>query len=80
MFCIGVGLTGWIWGLILRFVPLEKILPGGGTKEVTREELNRASSVSVRRSHNADFFKKHSVFEKKGSVIEDKALRLSKPN
>jgi hypothetical protein len=71
-------MVGWIWGFILRFIPLEKILPGGGQKEVTQAELNRASSISVRRSHNTDFYKKHSAFEKKASVIEDKALRTSR--
>jgi hypothetical protein len=71
-----VGLISWVWGFILRFIPLEKILPGGGKQEVTTEDLNRISSISVRRSHNANFYKKHSVFEKKASVIEDKSLRL----
>ena len=71
-------MLSWVMGLILRFIPLEKILPGGGQKQVTAEELNRASSISVRRSHNADFYKKHSIFEKKASVIEDKALRVSR--
>ena len=50
-------MIGLLWGLILRVIPLERILPGGGQKEVTKDELNRASSVSVRRSHNTDFYK-----------------------
>lgn len=70
-------MVGLIWGVILRVIPLERILPGGGMKEVTQAELNRASSVSVRRSHNADFYKRQSVFDKKASVIEDRSLRMS---
>jgi len=71
-------MLGWIWGVILRLIPFERFLPGGGQKEVTQAELNRASSISVRRSHNADFYKKHSVFDKKASVIEDKSLKTSR--
>jgi len=30
VFCIAVGLIGYLWCIILKFIPLEKILPGGG--------------------------------------------------
>lgn len=70
-------MIGLLWGLLLRVLPIERILPGGGQKEVTKDELNRASSVSVRRSHNNDFYKRQSVFDKKASVIEDRSLRMS---
>jgi len=71
-------MTGWVWGAILRLLPLERYLPGGGKNEVTPADLNRASSISIRRSHNADFYKKHSIFEKKSSVIEDKSLKTNR--
>lgn len=36
LFCILVGMTVWIVSFILKFIPLEKILPGGGKTELRK--------------------------------------------
>lgn len=37
LFCIAIGALGLIWAIILKLIPLERILPGGGNKEITKE-------------------------------------------
>ena len=69
LFCIGVGMLGWVVSFMLKFIPLEHYLPGGGEKEITREEMNRLNSISVRRSHTSNFYRKQSVIERKTSII-----------
>jgi hypothetical protein len=36
VFCIAVAFLGMILNIILKLIPLEKILPGGGKKEITQ--------------------------------------------
>ncbi len=70
-------MLSWVWAVVLKLIPLEKILPGGGQKELSLEQLNRVSSMSIRREHNSHFFKQQSVVENRRSVIEDKGLPQS---
>ena len=46
-----------VWGLILKFIPLEKVLPGSGQKELTKAELDRASTMNLRKKHDSNFYK-----------------------
>lgn len=46
-----------VWDLILKFIPLEKILPGSGKKEITKHELERASTMNLRKKHDSNFYK-----------------------
>lgn len=63
LFCVGIGLTVWVWGFILKFIPLEKILPGGGSKELPKEDLNKVNALGIKKSHTSDYYKRvSSVF------------------
>lgn len=72
--CLGVGSTAMLMSLILKFIPLEKILPGGGDKEIKLADLNKASSLSIRKNHSSQFFKQQTGLIKRTSVIEDRNL------
>lgn len=58
LFCTIFGLLGMVWGLILKFIPLEKVLPGGGNKEITIDELNKVSTMNIKKKHDSNFYKK----------------------
>ena len=75
IFCIAIGLLGWVVGFILKFIPLERILPGGGAKEISPEEMNRINSMSIRKSHTSNFYRKQSVIERKSSIIQDQNIQ-----
>lgn len=74
IFTIAFGLFGMVWDLILKFIPLEKILPGGGSKEITKEELERTSTMNLRKKHDSNFYKHQSNIQKSSSMIEDKHI------
>ena len=57
LFCIVFGLIGMVWSLILKLIPLEKVLPGGGNKEITKEELDRMSTMNLKRKHDSNFYR-----------------------
>lgn len=72
VFCIAVALISMIWSVILKLIPLEKILPGGGKKEITREELDKMSTMTIKKRHDSAFFKKQSGMIKGSGMIEDR--------
>ena len=74
VFCLAVGSTALLLDLILKFIPLERILPGGGSKEIKLSDLNKASSLSIRKAHSSQFFKQQTGLIKRSSIIEDKNL------
>lgn len=74
IFCLGVGSLSLLLSLILKFIPLQNILPGGGSKEIKLSELNKASSLSIRKNHSSQFFKQQTGLMKRTSVIEDRNL------
>ena len=57
LFCIAFGLIGILWGFILKLIPLEKILPGGGNKEITIDELNKMSTMNLKKKHDSNFYR-----------------------
>jgi len=66
--CFGFGFIVWIVRFLLIFIPTEKSHLGLGNREITRAELNKASLVSIKRSHNSEFYTQHSV--RRQSVIQ----------
>lgn len=56
--CIAFGLGGWIMGAIAKFVPLERHLGGIGNEQITKEDLNRHSSISLRQVHDQNFYRR----------------------
>lgn len=57
LFCIAVGSLGLIWGIILKLIPLEKILPGGGKQEITKAELEKMSTMNIKKKHDSKFYR-----------------------
>ena len=57
VFCLALGSTTLLVGFILKFIPLERILPGGGSEEITIAELEKFSSLSFRRSHSPRYYR-----------------------
>lgn len=74
LFCIGVGSLALIFGFILKFIPLEKVLPGGGSKELKVSDLNKASSLSMKKGHSSQFYKHQSGLARSLSIIEDRNM------
>ena len=72
--CIVVGAIGLIWSVILKLIPLERWLPGGGSKELPLSELNKMSTMTFRKRHDSKFFKMHSGMIRTSSVIEDRKI------
>ena len=70
VFCIAVGALSLPVSVILKCIPAERWLPGGGSKEITTAELNRASSLSVRKSHTSAFFNRQPSVDRKASLIQ----------
>jgi len=57
---VGIGSLSLIIAVFLKLIPLEKILPGGGSKEITKQELNRMSTMNLRKAHNSGFYQSRS--------------------
>ena len=57
LFCIAIGMLGLIWSVVLKLIPLEKILPGGGKEEISIEELGRLNTIALKKPHTKKFFK-----------------------
>lgn len=60
LFCIAFGVLGMIWSLILKLIPLQNVLPGGGNKEITAEELNKMSTMNLKKKHDSNFYRNQS--------------------
>ena len=75
LFCIAFGLIGMVWDLILKFIPAQKILAGSGHKEITKAELDRASTMNLRKKHDSNFYKHQSGIHKGSSILEDRSMR-----
>lgn len=73
VFCIAFGLVGLIWNFILKMIPLEKVLPGGGNKELSLDELNKMSTMSVKKRHDSNFYRNQSSMYRASGIIEDKS-------
>lgn len=71
--CIVIGFISLIVAVILKLIPLEKILPGGGNKELDVKDLDRINTLSIRKSHSTQFYKQQSGLLKKSAIIEDKS-------
>lgn len=74
LFCMLIGSFGLIWCIIIKFIPLEKILPGSGKKELPREELDKISSMNIKKKHDSKFFRAQSGIIRNSGLIEDKRL------
>ncbi len=75
IFCIIIGSMSLLIGLILKFIPLEKYLPGGGQKELAKNELDKLSSMTLRKKHDSKFFRQQSgIHKKQSSMIEDRKI------
>lgn len=74
VFCIGIGAIGLIWSVILKQIPLEKILPGGGNKEITPAELEKMSTMNLKKKHDSKFYRNQSGIIKSSGVIEDRRI------
>lgn len=59
-------------------LPIENFFAGRGSHEITKEELNKKSAISVKKSHNAEFLKKQPTFTKKKSLLEDMSIRSAR--
>lgn len=57
VFCMAVGSLGLIMSVILKLIPLEKILPGGGQKELDKHDLDRMSTMAIKKRHDSNFYK-----------------------
>ena len=57
LFCICIGSLGLIVSIILKLIPLEKILPGGGKKEITPAELDKMSTMNLKKKHDSKFYR-----------------------
>ena len=68
--CVLFGMGGWIVSALFKFIPLEKALPGSGKEEITKEELNRRSTMSLKRDHNEEFYKKKETLIHRSSFME----------
>lgn len=77
-FCIGFGLLTWVVRFLLTFIKTENSQVGLGNRKVTREELNRASLISIKRSHNSEFYNQHSV--RRQSVIRNEGGSMRRPS
>lgn len=74
VFCIAVALIGMLLNFILKLIPLEKVLPGGGQKEITQQDLNKLSTMSIKKRHDSNFFRNQSGMIKGSGIIEDKNI------
>lgn len=73
LFCIAFGVLGLLFKIILKFIPLEKILPGGGNKELTIAELNKMSTMNLKKKHDSNFYRNQSSMYRASGIIEDKS-------
>jgi Ca2+ transporting ATPase len=66
-----IGLLGIPVRYLLVCLKFEKLCgdKGVGSREITQEELNKKSSVSLRKSHNKDFYRKQPSMAQKGSRV-----------
>lgn len=76
--CVGFGLMTWVIRFFLIFIKTEDSHIGFGNRKVTREELNRASLISIKRSHNSEFYNQHSV--RRQSVIRNEGGSMRRPS
>lgn len=74
IFCIAVALIGMLLNFILKLIPLEKVLPGGGQKEITQQDLNKLSTMSIKKRHDSNFYRNQSGMIKGSGIIEDKNI------
>lgn len=51
LFTIGIGTLTMLVNFLLKFIPLEKILPGSGKKGISKNELNKPSGAMLKRFH-----------------------------
>ena len=75
--CIAFGVGGWIFGAFSKFIPLQNILSGSGKEEITKEELNRGSTLSIRKKHDEDFFKRRESMNVRKSFVDTDGRRGS---
>ena len=68
---IFIGLLGIPVRYLLLCIKFERLCgdKGVGSKEITKEELDKKSSVSIRKSHNRNFYKKQPSMVQKGSRV-----------
>ena len=69
--CLAFAFGVWVVRFFLALIPTYNSNAGLGNREITREELNRASLVGIKRSHNSDFYNQRSIRRqsmKQGSV------------
>jgi Ca2+ transporting ATPase len=59
--CIAFGVGEWVFAFIFKFIPIEAFLPGAGKEVISKEQLNRTSTIGIRRTHDEKFFKRNSI-------------------
>ena len=54
---IAIGSTSLLISAILKLIPLEKYLPGGGSHELDHKQLDHASTLNLRKKHDSNFYR-----------------------
>ena len=54
---IAIGSTSLLISVILKLIPLEKYLPGGGATELDHKALDKASTLNLRKKHDSNFYR-----------------------
>ncbi len=62
---IAIGSLTLICAFVLKFIPLERCLPGGGKEELKVEDLKKMNSLAVRKFHSREFYQNRSSIHKK---------------
>ena len=73
--CIVIAMGSWIWSFIFKFIPMEKILKGSGNEEISTEELNRSSTISLKKAHDQEFFQRRESMKIKQSFVRGKSTK-----
>lgn len=68
--CIAFGLLSLLFRFIFAFIPIENCCKKGiGNQPLDPSKLNAKSSMSIRKSHNRNFYNNQATIQKKGSKV-----------
>lgn len=49
-------MLGIVFDFIVKFIPMEKLFKGLGTKEIKKEEFSKLSTLALKKRHDSTFF------------------------
>ena len=75
--CIGFGMITWIVRALLLLIPTQNSEKGIGNKEMSREILNRGSLLSLKKSHDSNFYKRKESIRRGSIRLEGSARQIS---